>query len=295
MSKAYIGTSGFSYPHWGEGVFYPQGLPQAKWFEYYCQHFKTVELNVSFYRLPKKEVFAGWRKTAGKNFTFSIKGSRYITHIKRLKDCHEAVERFFESVEGLRVRVPLFSETRAEAEKKLKLETLSLSDPPIQKSDNHPKRYSTADQCSSKRVPLPCSDVVLWQLPPGFKANPERLEEFLKILPKEWRQAFEFRHESWLNDEVFKLLKSFKGAVVFQDYPDWPRTEEITADFIYLRFHGKTGLYSSCYSKKDLKAWAEKINQWKRKRLDAYVYFNNDALGYAVENAKALGALVKSA
>jgi len=288
MSKAYIGTSGFSYPHWGEGVFYPQGLPQAKWFEYYCQHFKTVELNVSFYRLPKKEVFAGWRRKAGEKFVFSVKGNRYITHIKRLKDCREAVERFFEVVEGLRIGAEVGCRLSESSNASVPA-ALGLGIRPA------PFRAGSSEDIASRQPSPRHRDVVLWQLPPQMKASQERLESFLKILPQGWRHAFEFRHESWLNDEVFKLLKSFKAAVVFQDYPDWPITEEITADFIYLRFHGKTGLYSSCYSKKDLKAWAEKINQWKRKRLDAYVYFNNDALGYAVENAKALGALVKSA
>jgi len=158
--------------------------------------------------------------------------------------------------------------------------------------------------CRKKKF-LPAGEernVVLWQLPPGMKANPERLEEFLLHLRGvlihlggEWGHAFEFRHESWLDKKIYKILEKHNSAVVFQDYPDWPRTEEITADFIYLRFHGKTGLYSSCYSKKDLKEWAEKINQWKRKGWDVYAYFNNDALRHAVENAKALKALVQSA
>lgn len=286
MSRAYIGTSGFSYPHWGEGIFYPKGFSQGKWFEYYCQHFKTVELNVSFYRLPKKEVFAGWRKKAGPDFVFSVKGSRYITHIKRLKDCQEAVGRFFEAAGGLK--------GGAEVGWRLS-ESSNASVPAALGLGIRPAPFgagSREDVASRQPSPRP-RDVVLWQLPPGMAFDKLRLKKFLAILPRNWRHAFEFRHESWLNDEVFKLLKSFKGAFVFQDYPDWPITEEVTTDFVYLRFHGKTSLYSSCYSKNDLKAWAEKINKWKRKGLDVYVYFNNDALGHAVENAKALKALVQ--
>jgi len=249
MSKAYIGTSGFSYPHWGNGIFYPKGLPQTKWFEYYCQHFKTVELNVSFYRLPKKEVFAGWREKAGEKFVFSVKGSRFITHVKKLKDCQEAVEKFFEAAS--------------------------------------PLRGSTSREVEPHQV----KNVVLWQLPPGFKANPERLEEFLRVLPKAFRHAFEFRHESWLDKKIYNLLKKYNAAIVFQDYPDWPRTEKVTADFVYLRFHGRTRLYTSNYSDRELKEWGRKINKWLKKGLDVYVYFNNDALGYAVENAVALRAL----
>jgi len=284
MSQVYIGTSGFSYPHWGKGIFYPKGLSQARWFEYYCQHFKTVELNVSFYRLPKKEVFAGWRRKAGEKFVFSVKGSRYITHIKRLKDSQEAVGRFFEAAGGLKGGAEVARRNFAVGFSFSREETPSVN--------GFPRRSQS--EASQNLAGSPRSaDVVLWQLPPQMKASKERLESFLKILPQGWRQAFEFRHEGWLNDEVFKLLKSFKAGIVFQDYPNWPITEEITADFIYLRFHGRTGLYSSCYSKKDLKTWAEKINQWKRKGLDVYAYFNNDALGHAVENALALKALVQ--
>ena len=158
MAKVWIGTSGFSYPHWGKGVFYPKDIPQTKWFEYYCQHFKTVELNVSFYRLPKKETFKGWRKRAGKDFVFSVKGSRYITHIKRLKDCREPIKTFFKNANEIKEK----------------------------------------------------NDVVLWQLPPRFKANLERLDQFLKLLPKNWRHAFEFRNKSWLAGEVYKILKKHK-------------------------------------------------------------------------------------
>jgi len=247
MAKIYIGTSGFSYPHWGKGVFYPKDIPQAKWFEYYCQHFKTVELNVSFYRLPKKETFVNWRKRAGKDFVFSVKGSRYITHIKRLKDCQEPVKRFFEAAE------PLGGLTSREVR-------------PHQ--------------------------VVLWQLPPRFRVNLERLSQFLKILPKNWRHAFEFRSSTWLTVKVYELLRKHNAAIVFQDSPGWPITNRITADFVYIRFHGRTHLYSSCYTENELKNWAKKIRSWQKRGLDSYAYFNNDALGHAVENAQKLRQLV---
>jgi len=84
-----IGTSGYNYPHWWNDVFYPSRLPQRKWLEFYAQYFDTVELNVSFYRLPKKEVFDSWYKRTPKRFSFAVKGSRFITHIRRLKDCRE--------------------------------------------------------------------------------------------------------------------------------------------------------------------------------------------------------------
>jgi len=251
MAKVWIGTSGFSYPHWGKGIFYPQDVPQAKWFEYYCQHFKTVELNVSFYRLPKKETFVGWRKRAGESFVFAVKGSRYITHIKRLKDCQEPIKTFFKNANGIKGK----------------------------------------------------NGVVLWQLPPRFKANFKRLSQFLKLLPKKrrpsqtgtprstWRHAFEFRSSTWLTVKVYGLLRKHNAAIVFQDNLGWPITNKMTTDFVYLRFHGKTHLYSSCYTENELKIWAKKIRSWQKRGLDCYAYFNNDALGYAIENAQALKKL----
>jgi uncharacterized protein YecE (DUF72 family) len=141
-------------------------------------------------------------------------------------------------------------------------------------------------------MPSPFLDVILWQLPPRMAFDELRLEQFLKILPKSWRHAFEFRSSTWLTMETFKLLRKYNSAIVFQDYPDWPITEEMTAYFVYLRFHGAKALYSSDYSDKELKGWGRKIKKWLGKDLDVYAYFNNDALGYAVENAKALRTLV---
>lgn len=236
MAKVFIGTSGWSYEHW-KGVFYPEDLAKAKWLEYYCQHFKTVELNASFYHLPKRKTFENWRKRVGRDFVFSVKGSRFITHMKKLKDCQEPAVRFFEAASGVK---------------------------------------------NSK-------DIVLWQLPPGLKVNVKRLKEFLGGLRgARWRYAFEFRNETWLCKEVFEMLKGHNMAVVFQDFEYWPITEKITADFVYIRLHGKKELYVSCYTKKELENWAKKIKNWKKEELDVYVYFNNDMRGYAVKNAKEL-------
>lgn len=276
MSRAYIGTSGFSYPHWGNGIFYPKDLPQRKWFEYYCQHFSTVELNVSFYRLPKKEVFAGWRRRAGPEFVFSIKGSRFITHIKKLKDCQEAVERFFETARGLECGWVVGSESGCGDEngKKKKNPTLTT----------HPR--------PTTHNPSPSSNVILWQLPPGWRVDCLRLESFLKILPQTFRHAFEFRNQTWLAGEIYQVLRKYNAAVVFQDYPDWPITKEVIADFIYIRLHGNRELYSSEYTEDELKEWAKRIKKHLKEGRDAYVYFNNDAQNYAVPNALTLKKLL---
>lgn len=101
----FIGTSGYSYKHWHNDVFYPQEIPPSKWLEYYCQFFNTVELNVSFYRLPQKETFKGWYKRTPDNFTFAVKGSRFITHIKKLSNCDEPLGLFFSYTQELKEKL----------------------------------------------------------------------------------------------------------------------------------------------------------------------------------------------
>ena len=240
MAKIHIGTSGFSYSHWEDGVFYPPGLARAKQLEYYSQHFQTVELNNPFYHLPPAKTFTGWHQRTPKDFIFALKASRYITHIKKLKEGKEPWQRFI----------------------------------------------NNAKELKGKLGPI------LFQLPPGWQADIKRLENFLKILPSKYQYSFEFRHASWFAPAIYQLLKKHQVALCIAESPRWPCQEEITANFIYLRFHGAGSLYSSKYTDKELKNWAKKIKKWLKNR-DVYVYFNNDAYGYAIKNAQALKKLVK--
>jgi uncharacterized protein YecE (DUF72 family) len=105
MARVVVGTSGYNYRHWWDGVFYPRTLPQKEWLEFYSQFFNTVELNVTFYRLPNRKIFDGWYQRTPGNFLFAIKGSRFITHIKRLRDCQKALEAFFDHAQGLREKL----------------------------------------------------------------------------------------------------------------------------------------------------------------------------------------------
>ncbi len=237
----YIGTSGYNYPHWWNGTFYPSDLPQKRWLEFYAEHFNTVELNVTFYRLPRKEVFQGWYQRTPKEFIFAVKGSRFITHVKRLKDCREPVSLFFDHASSLKEKL----------------------------------------------------GAVLWQLPPRFKFQKERLEEFcvlLTTLPrsKHRRHAFEFRDESWYCPEAFRVLEDFHFAFCMAHGSGLPFIKRTTSDFTYVRFHGGDVLYGSDYSDGELKQWAGKIQAWRKKDKTAFVYFNNDAYGFAVKNALAL-------
>ena len=99
--KLYLGTCGWSYKDWGDGVFYPPDLKQSKWLEYYCKQFKTIEINNTFYHLPPKETFASWGKTASEDFTFSVKVNRFITHIKKLQSPEVILKGFLENISGL--------------------------------------------------------------------------------------------------------------------------------------------------------------------------------------------------
>ena len=244
MGRILIGTSGFSYPHWGKGVFYPPHLKPQDWLAYYSHYFDTVEINSSFYRLPTEETLNRWRDVTPADFTFAVKGSRLITHLKRLKDCEASVRKF--------------------------LERLSILDRKL--------------------------EVILWQLPPSLPLSLKHLQNFLSLvrnlLPVS-KVVLEVRHPSWLVEEVFALLSEANVALCLSDWSQLRVTEPLTADFVYVRQHGITSRYDSCYSTESLQVDRERILGWIEAGLDVYVYFNNDACGYAVQNALQLKQLIK--
>ncbi|MDY6917437.1 MAG: DUF72 domain-containing protein [Chloroflexota bacterium] len=235
MATYCIGTSGWVYRHWRE-VFYPSKLPQSRWLEFYTSHFSTVELNNSFYRLPTEKAFGGWRDTVPPGFVYAVKVSRFITHIKRLREAEEPVQTFL----------------------------------------------SRARLLGDKLGPL------LYQLPPNMHRNDARLDAFLSLLPTGLRHVVEFRHESWLDEEVFDILRRHNAGLCVFDMPDLSCPLLATADFAYVRFHGATGLYYSCYSDEELAEWAGRIRALGDSLDAVYIYFNNDAAGYAVKNARTL-------
>jgi len=237
----YVGTSGWHYDHW-RCRFYPEGLVKGKWLEFYTGHFTTVELNNSFYRLPSEAAFAAWHNSSPANFTFAVKVSRFITHIKRLKDTEEAVDRFI---------------TRAKI-------------------------------LGGKLGPL------LYQLPPNMHRNDERLESFLSILPQGMKHVFEFRHQSWLEEKVFEILRRYNAGFCVFDMPLLSCPLVATANFAYIRFHGSTALYSSCYSDGELVDWAGRLNNLAANLKAIYIYFNNDAEAFAVRNAITLRSYLEA-
>jgi len=235
MARYYIGTSGWHYEDWRER-FYPEKLPKANWLGFYSRYFSTVELNNTFYRLPSEEAFARWYDSSPPDSIFAVKVSRYITHIKRLKDCEEAVDKFI---------------SRAKILKK-------------------------------KLGPL------LYQLPPSLKRDDDRLAAFLAILPSRQKHVFEFRHPSWFAEEVYDLLRRHRAGFCIFDMPGLTSPQIATADFAYIRFHGRDSRYSSLYADKEMAEWAKKIAFLAKNLEDVYIYFNNDVQGHALDNSKTI-------
>jgi uncharacterized protein YecE (DUF72 family) len=149
------------------------------------------------------------------------------------------------------------------------------------------KFFLVAERLEEKLGPI------LFQLPPRWKLNLERLAEFLEALPPEHKYVFEFREESWLVKPVFELLRKYNVAHCIHDFADMKIPHEITADFSYIRFHGPTSAkYWGWYSTPQLQAWAKRIESWGDRLKAMYVYFNNDPEGAAVKNALELKELL---
>ncbi|HZO97461.1 MAG TPA: DUF72 domain-containing protein [Gaiellaceae bacterium] len=242
--RVLVGCSGWNYAHWRRGVFYPEGCPAERWLGYYAERFGTVELNTTFYRLPRAAAAARWAEETPPGFVFAAKVSRFVTHVKRLLE----VERHLPLLLG-------------------RLEPLAAA---------------------GKLGPL------LWQLPPTFRRDDERLAAALGAAPRSLRHAVEFRHPSWFQPDVMALLRERGVALVIADRPEIRsfQTHELTAGFTYLRFHhGSRGARGN-YSEGELAEWAARIRGFAEAG-DVYAYFNNDWEGFAPRNASRLRALVE--
>ena len=173
MKPVRVGCSGWAYHDW-RGVLYPEGMPQRQWLSRYAEEFGTVEINNTFYRLPSLDAVEGWVAETPTDFRFAVKASRYLTHIKRLRNAEIYVDRFLERIEPL---------------------------------------------TSSGKL-----GVVLWQLPPNFKRDDERLDAALTAIRARapGRHCFEFRNESWFAPDVYALLRAHRSALVVSDDPEFP-------------------------------------------------------------------------
>jgi uncharacterized protein YecE (DUF72 family) len=248
-----IGISGWRYGPW-RGVFYPKGLPQRRELEFAARHFPSVEINGSFYSLQRPEYYEQWYADSPPGFVYAVKGSRYITHLRRLKEIDKPLANFFAS--GI----------------------LALKD---------------------KLGPF------LWQFPPMFAYQRERLDAFFDLLPRSTgealalarrrdarmkgrarlaidadrplRHAVEVRHASFVDERFLALLRERGiGLVVADTAGRFPRLFDVTADFVYVRLHGDIEIYKSGYTPRALDEWAKRIRAWDRDGRDVYAYFDND-------------------
>ncbi|MFP4126002.1 MAG: DUF72 domain-containing protein [Alphaproteobacteria bacterium] len=242
LAEIRIGTSGWHYDHW-VGAFYPAGTKPEDFLAFYAERFDAAEINTSFYQLPSAETLAHWRDTVPAGFRFTAKASRYITHMKKLKDPAASLERF--------------------------LQRIAVLDP--------------------KLGPL------LFQLPPNWHADVERLEALLAALPRGRRCAVEFRDPSWWIDAVYAALRRHGAAFCPFELAGREAPLAVTADVVYLRLHGPGAAYQGTYDEARLGAWADRLVAWRAQGREVWCFFDNDEAGYAAHNAARLKALVDAA
>jgi uncharacterized protein YecE (DUF72 family) len=242
MSRLLIGTSGWHYQSW-RGPFFPDRLPLKMQLQYYASQFDSAELNSVFYRTPTPEAVRSWASGTGKDFVFSWKASKFITHWKRLSNNSR------NSLELLEQRIALLG---------------------------------------------PKAGPILFQLPPQFTADVERLAGYVKLLSMERRYAFEFRHPSWYQPAIFKILREHNISLCISDHHDAPSPWRRTADFVYIRGHGPGGRYTGHYSSKALREWATRIRSWRKQGCDVFVYFDNDQKSAAPADALKLRGMFDS-
>ncbi len=222
----YVGTSGYSYKEW-KGTFYPEDLPDKQMLRYYGERFRAVEINNTFYRMPRESVLEAWADEVPSNFKFVLKASQRITHLQRLKDATDSVA-YLLKVAGL---------------------------------------------LKERLGPL------LFQLPPFLKKDTPRLRDFLAVLPADCRAAFEFRHQSWFDEEIFGVLRDHEAVLCIAEAENDLKIPFVsTADWGYLR------LRRPDYGDRELKAWGEKVQgqNWR----DAFVFFKHEEEGKGPEMAK---------
>jgi uncharacterized protein YecE (DUF72 family) len=207
---------------------------------HYVQQFNTVEVNNTFYGLPAGKSLAAWRDLTPGDFHFAVKGSRYLTHMKKLKNTGEGVERFLEAVDVL----------------------------------------------GKKLGPI------LFQLPPNWERDLDRLAGFLALLPKHYRYVFEFRNETWNAQETYDLLKKYKAGYCIYDLAGYRSPIQVTVDFAYVRLHGPGDKYQGSYTDTALQKWAGTIRSWSKELSGVYVYFDNDIGGCAPRNALRLTQMI---
>jgi uncharacterized protein YecE (DUF72 family) len=269
-----VGVSGWRYPPW-RSVFYPKGLPQNQELSYVSRAVRTVEINGSFYSLQRPSSYLAWREETPAHFVFAVKGGRFITHNKKLKDCRGPLANF------------LASGVLALEEK---LGPILWQLPPQLGFD--------AERIESFLAGLPKST---WSAAALAASHDERIKHgaYLDVrADRRLRHALEVRHPSFDDPRFYEILARYDVALCIADTAGkWPYLPIVTTDFVYLRLHGSKRLYASGYSRAELDEWADRIHAWRTGNLsrgararDVYVYFDNDAKVRAPFDAMNLAA-----
>jgi uncharacterized protein YecE (DUF72 family) len=228
-----IGTSGWRYDHWW-GPFYPEEVSPELSLAHYAGRLPAVEVNRTFYGLPSTDAVRRWRWGVPSSFRFAVKASRFITHMKKLREPEESLDRLYQVVGAL-------GET---------------------------------------------AGPVLFQLPPRWRCNPDRLAAFLEAVPPSHRIAFEFRDRSWFDDRVLELLGSHRAAFCIWDLAGEQSPREVTTDLVYVRLHGPgRTAYTGSYDRRTLSDWAGACDAWASSGRDVWCFFDNDEGGNAVRDA----------
>jgi uncharacterized protein YecE (DUF72 family) len=265
-----IGTSGWTYPHWRRGAFYPSGLAQRRELEYLAGLLPTVEVNGTFYSLTRPSACDAWRAAVGPGFVFAIKGSRYITHMLKLRNFDAALANFFSSgilrlgkhLGPLLWQLPPQLPFDAERARRF--------------FEAVPRDVRAAERCARTHDARTTGRAAL-TAPDGRAAR--------------LRHAVEPRHPSWFTDEALAVLKDLEVALVAADTAGkHPFSLARTAGFAYLRLHGSTQLYASRYEDFELQVWAKRIADLRKQGADVYAYFDNDGHAHAPGDALRLQA-----
>ena len=248
-----VGISGWRYEPW-RGVFYPEGLPQRRELEYAALHFPTVEINGSFYSLQRPESYRQWHQATPASFVYAIKGSRYITHLLRLKNIEKPLANFFAS--GL-------------LDLKEKLGPFLWQLPP-QLAYERPRLEAFFAR-------LPCDTVEALALARRRDSRMTGRARLAIDARRALRHAVEVRHPSFMSADFIALARAYGVAIVVADTAGkWPKIFHVTSDFVYVRLHGDVKIYTSGYTSRALARWARLIRNWDEDGRDVYVYFDND-------------------
>lgn len=255
MARARIGISGWRYPPW-RGTFYPPGLPQRLELAYAAERMTAIEINGTFYSLQRPSSFAAWRDaTPDDGFVFAVKGGRFLTHLKRLRDVDTALANFFAS--GLLALGGKLGPILWQLPPSLAFDSGLLADF-FARLPRTTAEAAVVARGHDDRVP-------------DDRAATDAIDD------RPVRYALEVRHPSFAADGVAKLLRDNDIALVLADTAGkWPVLDEVTSDFCYVRLHGSRELYASGYTEPELDRWAERLQARLDAGLDVYAFFDND-------------------